>query len=304
MMISDLKMAKQETGLSCEEISTRSGVPLSTVQKIFSGVTKRPRADTIRQLSRAFDTYTPIVRTLGDPGETDVSYDVRAPEMGRVREAARDSGDLALEPAFEPGSRASFQRQGTYRIDDYYRVPDDRRVELIDGVFYDMTAPTTIHQHLVMYVSTRIYNYIDSHHRSCIPFAAPTDVRLDILKDDRTMVQPDVFVVCDEEKVEGACVKGAPDFIVEVLSPATRKKDMTKKLEKYADAGVREYWIIDPQIGRILVYDLENDCKLSMFSFGDRVPVHIYDDLEIDFGAMPGYITKWYDDGWNLITKG
>ncbi|MCR4605603.1 MAG: Uma2 family endonuclease [Eubacterium sp.] len=272
MTLSELKQLKNETGLSYEEIAERSGVPLSTVQKVFSGVTKSPRSDTLFKLSRAF---SPIKDT-----------------------------SVALEPAFEPGSRAPFQRQGTYTIEDYNRIPDNRRVELIDGVIYDMTAPTTVHQHLVMFVSTTIYNFIQSNHGDCIPFAAPTDVRLDILKDDRTMVQPDIFIVCDEKKIDGKNVKGAPDFVAEVLSPSTRKKDMTKKLEKYADAGVREYWIIDPENGQITVYNLENNCELFVYSFGQKVPVNIYNGkLKIDFGNMPKYITKWYNENWQLIIE-
>ena len=295
MTLTELKQAKMETGLSYEEIAEKSGVPLSTVQKVFGGVTKNPRSDTLRQLSMAFG----FIRSI--PFRVDNNFS----EQLMVAEPAHNYGKtLALEPAFEPGSRAPFQRQGTYTIDDYYRIPDERRVELIDGVFYDMTAPLNIHQHLVMFISTKLYNYIQVNHGKCIPFVAPTDVRLDILKDDRTMVQPDVFVVCDENKVDMKNVKGAPDFVVEVLSPSTKIIDMTKKLKKYLDAGVREYWIIDPEIGQIMVYDFEKESSFKMYSFGEKVPVSIYDGkLEIDFNDMPDFITKWYDEDWQLINN-
>ena len=299
MTLSDIKRAKNEQGLSCEQIASRSGVPLSTVQKVFSGVTKRPRAETIRQLSKAFI----VVHSLDDPQPSGRTYETVTGEPVVVRESAVDYGkQLALEPAFEPGSKAPFQRQGTYTIEDYYRVPDDRRVELIDGVFYDMTAPFSIHQHIAGFIHAKIYQYIENNHGDCVPFIAPADVRLDILKDDRTMVQPDVFIVCDEEKIkEGKNTKGAPDFVVEVLSQSTRKKDMTKKLQKYSDAGVREYWIIDPKNGQVLVYDFEHDCDMKVYSFADKVPVNIYDGkLVIDFPHMPKYITKLYDENWHL----
>ena len=92
-----------------------------------------------------------------------------------------------------------------------------------------------------------------------------------------------------------------PDFVVEVLSPSTRKKDMTKKLGKYTDAGVREYWLIDPQKGQVIVYDLEHDCGMAIYTFAQRVPVAIYDGkLEIDFPHMPKYITRLYDENWQL----
>ncbi len=288
MTLSELRKAKDELGLSCEAIAARTGVPLSTVQKVFSGVTKRPREETLRQLSRAF-----------------ISFDVdrRGEKRLRVSEPAFDyGGTLATEPAFEPGSTEPFRRQGTYTIEDYYRVPDDRRVELIDGVFYDMTAPRALHQHIIGFVFSQIYNYIQSNNGDCIPFCAPTDVRLDILKDDRTMVQPDVFIVCDEDKVNDKNVTGGPDFVVEVLSPSTRRKDMTKKLQKYADADVREYWIIDPENATITVYNFEKDYEMKQYRFGEKAPVSIYDgDLVIDFGDMPKYINKMYDKEWNLL---
>ena len=298
MTVSDLKREKKERGLSCEEIASRSGVPLSTVQKVFSGVTKQPRSETIDRLSKAF-----FVSHSFREDSLSVNYIDYQPKPLRVAEPAYDYGkSIAVEPAFEPGSKAPFQRQGTYTIDDYYRVPNDRRVELIDGVFYDMTGPVNVHQFLVGFIYNSIYNYIQANNGDCIPFISPSDVRLDILKDDRTMVQPDVFIVCDEEKLDdGKNVKGAPDFVVEVLSPSTRKKDMTKKLTKYAEAGVREYWIVDPQRGQIIVYDLEHDCEIKLYTFGQEVPVVIYNGkLIIDFSHMPKYITKLYDENWNL----
>ena len=289
MNLSEMKIAKKEMGLSCETIAARTKVPLSTVQKIFSGVTKRPREETLRQLSTVFIRYD---HTIQKPGGM------------RIGEPAVDYGkSLAQEPAFEPGSSEPFRRQGTYTVEDYYRVPDDRRVELIDGVFYDMSAPNAVHQHIVGFIFNQIYNYIQSNNGDCIPFCAPTDVRLDIFKDDKTMVQPDVFVICDEEKVNYHNVTEGPDFIVEVLSPSTRRKDMIKKLQKYADADVREYWIVDPQNAKITVYDFENDCDMKVYRFGEKVPVAIYDGkLVIDFDAVPKYIKKMYNDNWELIT--
>ena len=292
MTLSEIKKAREESGYSYEEIAKRSGVPFSTVQKVLGGTTTRPRSDTLRKLATAFDTGNDYARR--SLSRDSVLY---------VSEAAPKYGDgIALEPAFEPGSREPFRRQGTYTIDDYYRVPDDRRVELIDGVFYDMAAPRNIHQHLIGEIFFQISSFIRKNKGSCIPVFAPADVRLDEGADDRTMVQPDIFVVCDRDKRKTKYIGGAPDLIIEVLSPSTRKKDMTKKLHKYTDAGVREYWIVDPDIGRILVYNLENNCIVSMYSFGEKVPVAIYDGkLEIDFGDMPSYITDCYDENWKLV---
>ena len=120
---------------------------------------------------------------------------------------------------------------------------------------------------------------------------APLDVQLDC--DDRTMVQPDLLVVCDRSKVQKKVVYGAPDLVVEVLSPATRRKDMSIKLAKYTEAGVREYWLVDPDKKKILVYLLEEDDLPTIYGFRDQVPVGIFgEELCVDFTQIDDYISE------------
>lgn len=165
--------------------------------------------------------------------------------------------------------------QGEYTIEDYYALPDDQKFELIDGVLYVMKAPTTIHQIVAGDVFHQIKNYISSNKGKCIPLMAACDVQLDM--DDKTMVQPDFMIVCDRSKIVKKKIYGAPDFILEVLSPYTRKKDMSLKLAKYENAGVREYWLIDPDKQKVIVYTFdEDDSDISIYDFHDKVPVHIY----------------------------
>mgnify|MGYP000438242551 FL=1 len=129
-------------------------------------------------------------------------------------------------------------------MEDYYALPEEQRVELIDGVIYDMSAPTSVHQLLGTEILLVLKDYIRKQHGRCVLIASPIDVQLDC--DDKTMVQPDVIVVCDREKIQNRCIFGAPDFVAEVLSESTRKKDLVLKLNKYMTAGVREYWLVDP----------------------------------------------------------
>ncbi len=173
------------------------------------------------------------------------------------------------------------KKQGSYTLEDYYALPDDRRVELIDGVIYDMGAPTSVHQLFAGEFYNQIKNYIKKKKGNCMPLISPVDVQLDC--DDKTMVQPDVLIVCDRDKVIPRCVYGAPDFVIEVLSPSTKKKDMTKKLQKYMDAGVCEYWIVDPKQRRVLVYDFSTETYPTIYGFEDEIPVGLYGgDLKID----------------------
>ena len=120
---------------------------------------------------------------------------------------------------------------------------------------------------------------------------APVDIQLDC--DEKTMVQPDVAILCDDDKVKRWGVYGAPDFVLEVISPSTRRKDYTKKLSKYMEAGVREYWILDPYQKKLLVYFFESEVCPVIHGLEEPVAVGIYNgELEIEFSN----ILKWIEN--------
>ncbi len=179
-------------------------------------------------------------------------------------------------------------------IDDYLALPDDIRVELIDGVFYDMAAPTTIHQRIGDLICFEFTSFVRSNKGPCVPFSAPTDVQLDC--DNRTMVQPDVMVVCDRDKITRARIYGAPDMIVEVLSPNSWYHDTVRKLQKYKNAGVREYWIVLPEEKKIMVYVFEKSSDPTIYTFEDKVPVAIWDGkCVVDFKMLYEEISFMYE---------
>ncbi|MBR6460961.1 MAG: Uma2 family endonuclease, partial [Verrucomicrobia bacterium] len=184
---------------------------------------------------------------------------------------------------------------------DYYALPDERRAELIDGVIYDMTAPATLHQLIAGEVYYQLRGYHKKHKLECVPLISPVDVQLDC--DNRTMVQPDVLILCDLKKLKRRVVYGAPEFLMEVLSPSTRSKDQLLKLNKYYNAGCLEYWIVDSENERVIVYDFTKDKWPEVYTFNDKVPVGISEGkCEIDFSEI-GKITSvtpgFYDDsGW------
>ena len=129
-----------------------------------------------------------------------------------------------------------------------------------------------------------------------MPVISPVDVELD--RDDKTRVQPDVLIVCDRSKVINRCVYGAPDFVMEVLSPSTRKKDMIIKLKKYEAAGVREYWMIDPDKKKLMVYHFDQeDIFPEIYGFDQKVSINVLDEpCEIDLKDMYEYIAFLYED--------
>ena len=133
----------------------------------------------------------------------------------------------------------------------------DQRFELIDGVVYNLTSPSYKHQHIIHEVHGAFYNWFKG--KKCIPLTAPFDVTFIKSEDNICVVQPDIIVMCDKDKIDKKDkYKGIPTLVIEVLSPSTRSKDMLKKLDLYKQCGVREYWIIDPNNEHVLVYSLEN----------------------------------------------
>ena len=177
-------------------------------------------------------------------------------------------------------SSAEVDAMPTYTAEDYWNLPDGERAELIDGRLYAMTSPSRTHQRIAGGIYVRIANYIESHHGPCEVLSAPFAVNLGA--DDKTLVEPDVMVICDPKKsTEKQCV-GAPDLVVEVVSPSSTRMDYVRKYGLYSAAGVREYWIVDPAKSMTTVYNFaDGNLAPVIYPFSVPVPVGIYPDLSI-----------------------
>lgn len=176
---------------------------------------------------------------------------------------------------------------------DYKDWPEDERWELIDGVAWNMSpAPAIRHQRMLRKLGTRIDNFLEG--KDCEPFYAPVDVFFPTFpkQDDNeidTIVQPDLIVVCDPEKLENNGCKGAPDICVEILSPYTSKKDLSEKFYLYERNGVRECWILDPAARSAQIYKLEENGK-----YGDPLIIEtegllkssVLEELELDLNDI------------------
>ena len=171
----------------------------------------------------------------------------------------------------------------TYTIDDIYALPEGKHAELIDGELYMMATPGMVHQRISSYLHNEIYNHIKQNNGDCESFAAPFAVFLNA--DDKIYLEPDISIVCDKNKLTEEGCKGAPDWIIEIVSPSSRPRDFYKKLVKYGTAGVREYWIVDHEKNHIIVYNFEHD-TVEDYSFLDKVKAGIYEDFEIDFSGI------------------
>ncbi len=174
-------------------------------------------------------------------------------------------------------------QERTYIIDDIYALPDGERAELIDGQIYYMAPPTRKHQRIAGEIFAIIREYIRVNNSSCEVDIAPFAVFLN--KDDMNYVEPDISVICDKSKLTDKGCSGAPDWIIEIVSPGSRRMDYFTKLFKYRTSGVREYWIVDPDRKRIAVYDFESE-DTQDYTFSESVKAGIYDDLFINFSDI------------------
>lgn len=172
----------------------------------------------------------------------------------------------------------ALKKEELYTTDDIYALPNDVHAELFDGRIYYMSPPGWRHQSLSGYLYTKIYNYIDSKNGECQVLAAPFGVFLN--KDNRNYYEPDISVICDLSKLDEQGCHGAPDWIIEIVSPSSKSRDCIKKMLKYGTAGVREYWIVDPEEEQTTVYQFENG-TMKQYAFGEDVPVGIYEGFAI-----------------------
>lgn len=259
MTIDEMKQRKKELGYTNKTLAEASGVPVGTLQKIFSGQTEAPREDTIKALTKVLEPMRSKRSTYGS---------IYEPKGLVVREDA-----------------VTYDTKRQYTLEDYYALPDDQRVELIDGEFYDMSAPSNRHQAVAGLLHAEFLNHVRKNKGDCYPFIAPNDVQLDC--DDKTMVQPDVGIICNRNQYVKSHIMGAPDFVAEVLSPSTRRKDMYLKLQKYCTAGVREYWLIDVDRRLILKYDFEGDSFPRIYHEEETIEVSIWNGAcRIDLKEM------------------
>ena len=278
--IGELRRRRNEIHMTYSELSVRSGVPVPTLQKIFSGTTQFPRFDTLEKIDAVLFSDKSGPDLLRD-GNTAYRINRSFPRVV----AENDPGDP------EEWREALTKPPGTVTVSDYEKFPEWERYELIDGVLIKMESPTLDHQQMVVFLTIQFSAFAEEEDCDCLVLCAPCDVQLDC--DERTMVQPDVLVYCDENKLTAKRGVGAPDLCIEILSPSTRIKDQLLKRYKYERAGVREFWIVDPESEQVTVCDFEHGGE-KRYTFEDRVPVGICGEAHaVDFSKrQPAFLRR------------
>ena len=275
MTLEEMKRKKRERGLTNKMVAELSGVPLGTVQKIFSGATQAPRKETIDALEALLGAdISPTVRLNRSDG-------LSAATMS-VREAL-------------PAERYSVEKYGNYTNEDYYALPDDERWELIEGELFKMESPTKTHQGILLAITLQLDACVEQHAGQCFLYMAPSDVELGEL--NNTVVQPDLYIHCDPAKESNRPHHGAPDFALEVISPSNRAHDLWRKQDLYRRFGVKEYWIVDPEKKRVVVYDFAADELPFTYTFEDVVPVRISEgNCSVDFRKVYNRVKHLYEN--------
>lgn len=173
-----------------------------------------------------------------------------------------------------------------YTYADYLTWDNDTRYELIDGVPYMMSAPSVNHQRILRGLFMQLANYLEG--KSCEMFSSPFDVRLNANTEDNTVVQPDITVICDPKKIEnGKSCEGTPDMVIEILSHSTASRDQVLKFDRYLKAGIKEYWLVNPDSRTVLVFLLKNGEYVGKpYGDTDTISVHIFEDCQIDLAKV------------------
>lgn len=169
-------------------------------------------------------------------------------------------------------------------LEQYEALPENKRAEVFDGVIHDMSSPSRIHQALLLELSSLLNSYVKSQKGTCSVFPAPFDVKLS--DHPLTIVQPDIMIVCDKNKLDENRCNGAPDFIIEIVSPGNPSDDYIRKAYYYKNYGVREYWIVDPRRKTITVNYFEGNIVSVQYPFDSILKVNIYEDLFINFSEI------------------
>ncbi len=171
-------------------------------------------------------------------------------------------------------------KQG-YTIADIEALPDGERAELIDGEMFMMATPATVHQRILVKLIFEIETYIRKNRGNCELLPAPFGVY--IKKDERNYVEPDISVICHEDNLDEKGCHGAPDWVIEIVSPSSRKMDYVRKTKLYRETGVREYWIVDPNKEMVTIYTADQWDVPVYHSFAEQIQSGIYEDLYLEF---------------------
>lgn len=284
----DFRTRKKALSLTTAEVALLAELPVGTVSKIMTGETKNPTPLTIEKIDTALkkeEARHRLEAYLLAMKDYCMEHQTEKFDSSKFEKIYRDKHKLEDKPISEANSlsepypiwgNVAVKKQKSTSVKDYFKMAvENRWIELADGRLVINEAPGMAHQMLVKSINKQIEHFIDENHGDCQVFDVGINVQLD--KEEDTILIPDILVICDKNKIKEFGILGAPDWVIEVVSPSTRHYDYKKKTYKYLSCGVREVWLVDPEKKVIVTY-VDGEYMMShLYKFGDEVPVAIYD---------------------------
>ena len=288
MTIEEMNRRKRELGYSNETLAKKSGVPMTTVQKVLSGKTKSPRQKTVEALARVLEgekasgaASGPVPEQLREGVSEELPYRVEDGAVVKRVDYYEPSvrGYMVRESAIEYGKKRK------YTMDDIRALPPEIWAELIDGEMVFRGAPSRTHQRINGGMHLAVANFLLAAGKDCEVYIPPYGVF--IWGDETEYFLPDLTVFCDHSKSEEDGCIGAPDWVVEIISPSTKKMDYGKKLRKYRGCGVKLYWIIDPVQKMTVVFRWDGEEEeMELHPFDEEIECALCPELKIRIADM------------------
>lgn len=270
MTLDQMRLKKEEMGLSYTDIARQSGVPLATVQKVLSGITKSPRYQTRLDLERVF-TGENVPFGPSDAASEDAPFRIAGEQAGsKIPEALSDriseegkhgkGTDEGMIRALAFAIGRTMDDLSSYTDCDREEMKNARSTELIRGVLFDQEVPGILHQAFLFEIASYLREIIHKFNPEYALMIGPMDLALTdpaLCGRTDTIVQPDIFVLGQKAQIRDGRIDQVPAFVLEVLSEKTRLKDLTLKYLVYLQAGVHEYWCLDPANQKVIAYNLD-----------------------------------------------
>ena len=290
MDIEKLKRRKKALNLTTAEIAYRAELPVSTVSKVFTGETRNPSYTTIEAIMDVLvkeESYHRIVAYY------EAFYEYLNKNKGEVITEAEfekkyrkdnDLSDMPIRLAVKKGTEEEYaddfiltnlaaKKNALLCMDEYLTMNTGERDELIHGKIVYNQAPRRAHQDMVRLLGKRIDRFIDSNKGKCIVYDGGINVELD----EYNCLIPDIAVICEKKKLTEVGICGGPDWVIEVTSPGTRRRDYREKALLYLTNDTKEYWIVDMERKAVAVYLAGEPIFTHLYSFEDQIPVELYD---------------------------
>ena len=286
MKVDEIRERKKKLKLTTYQLALLAELPQGTVSKILTGETKNPSYLTIEKLDETLLKEEMKVRMEAYVTAMQEYFAEHPEDIGnqaKFEAIYREKYNLDGAPIPYAVSRDDMSNlHGNLALNDYrmkaselHKMGENREFELIDGNLIISEMAGVSHQRMVKKLGRAISDFIDENHGICEVFDVGVNVYLD--ENEYTLVIPDITVICNPDRITEKGIEGAPDFVIEVVSPSTRQTDYHKKLHKYMDAGVTEYWIVDMDREMVSVCINGEPMQVTIYSFTDEIPVYIYD---------------------------